>query len=90
MGRIVRYQLIISRHMATVITRHSLTLIIFTTLNFSPTEINITLEHLSALFKGVNNCQTVGGAMRKTAQLIIAGVDYELINSLTYSDDSVV
>ena len=30
--------------MATVITRHSLTLIIFTTLNFSPTEININLE----------------------------------------------
>ena len=73
--------------MATVITRHSLTLIIFTTLNFSPTEINIC--NSEALFKGVNNCQTVGGVMRKTAQLIIAGVDYELINSLTYSDDSV-
>ena len=28
--------------------------------------------------------------MRKTALLIIAGVDYELINSLTYSDDGVV
>ena len=76
--------------MATVITRHSLTLIIFTTLNFSQTEININLEHLRLLFNGVNNCQTVGGVMRKTAQLIIAGVDYELINSLTYSDDSVV
>ena len=76
--------------MATVITRHSLTLIIFTTLNFSPTEINIKMEYLSALFKGVNNCQTVDGVMMKTALLILAGVDYELINCLTYSDDSVV
>ena len=49
-----RYQLIISRHMATVITRHSLTLIIFTTLNFSEVALNINPACLTPMTSSQN------------------------------------